>query len=74
MDIPFRRIVGLIAIGLVVGALLRLTPRILRKIRGKTNALRLRGGVLATFDVDDQPPNHPGPLRAAARYEHSQHP
>jgi hypothetical protein len=51
MDIPFRRIVGLIAMGLVVGALLRLTPRILRKIRGKTNALRLRGGVLATFEV-----------------------
>jgi hypothetical protein len=51
MNIPFWRIVGLIAMGLVVGALLRLIPYILRKIRDKTNALRLRRGALATFEV-----------------------
>jgi hypothetical protein len=37
--------------GLLTGALLRLIPQILQKIRGKTNALRLRCGALATFEV-----------------------
>jgi hypothetical protein len=51
MDRPFRRIVGLLALGLVAGALLRLIPQILQKIRSKANALRLRRGALATFEV-----------------------
>src|SRR5215212_9514731 len=49
MDLPIRRIVWLITMGLVAGALLKLIHQALQKIKGKTNALR--GGALATFEV-----------------------
>jgi hypothetical protein len=49
MDIPFRRIVGLIALGLVAGALLGLINQVLRNMKGWPGALR--GGALATFEV-----------------------
>jgi hypothetical protein len=52
MDIPFRRIVGLIALGLVAGALLRLIYQTLQKMKGRTGTLR--GGALATFDVEGE--------------------
>jgi hypothetical protein len=52
MDIPFRRIVGLIAMGLLTGALLKLIHQALQKMGGKTNALR--GGALATFEVESE--------------------
>src|SRR5215204_30095 len=52
MEIPFRRIVGLIAMGLVAGALLRLIHQALQKMKGRTGALR--GGVLATFEVEGE--------------------
>jgi hypothetical protein len=52
MDITFRRIVGLIAIGLLTGALLKLIYQALQKMKGKTNALR--GGALATFEVEGE--------------------
>jgi hypothetical protein len=52
MDIPFRRIVGLIALGLVAGALLRLIHQILQEVKGGTGALR--GGALATFEVEGE--------------------
>jgi hypothetical protein len=49
MDIPFRRIVGLLAMGLLTGVLLSLIPQALHKIKGKMHALR--GGALANFEV-----------------------
>jgi hypothetical protein len=49
MEIPFRRLVGLIALGLVAGALLRLIFQALQKMMGWPGALR--DGVLATFEV-----------------------
>jgi hypothetical protein len=49
MDMPFRRIVGLIAMGLLTGALLRLIHRALQEMKGWPGALR--GGALATFEV-----------------------
>jgi hypothetical protein len=52
MNIPFRRIVGLIALGLVAGALLRLIHQILQEVKGGTGALR--GGALATFEVEGE--------------------
>src|SRR5215216_7517205 len=52
MNIPFGRIVGLIAMGLLTGALLRLIHQALQKMKGKTNALR--GGALATFEVEGE--------------------
>jgi hypothetical protein len=52
MDIPFRRIVGLIVLGLVAGALLKLIHKALQKMKGKSNALR--GGALATFEVEGE--------------------
>jgi len=52
MEIPFRRIVGLIAMGLVAGALLRLIHQALQKMKGRTGALR--GGALATFEVQGE--------------------
>jgi hypothetical protein len=52
MDIPFRRIVGLIALGLVAGALLRLIHQALQKMKAWPGALR--GGVLATFEVEGE--------------------
>jgi hypothetical protein len=52
MDIPFRRIVGLIAIGLVTGALLRLIYESLQETRSKPDALK--GGALATFEVEGE--------------------
>jgi hypothetical protein len=52
MDIPFRRIVGLIALGLVAGALLRLIHRALQEMEAWPGALR--GGVLATFEVEGE--------------------
>jgi hypothetical protein len=44
MQIPPRRIVGLVVIGLIVGALAKLIQR----------AVLLRGGALATFEVGDE--------------------
>jgi hypothetical protein len=52
MDIPLRRIAGLIALGLVAGALLRLIHRALQEMKGWPGALR--GGVLATFEVEGE--------------------
>ena len=52
MDIPLRRIVGLIATGLLTGALLKLIYQALQKMKGKTDALR--GGALATFEVEGE--------------------
>jgi hypothetical protein len=52
MDKPFRRIVSLIVMGLLTGALLKLIHLALLKMKGKTNALR--GGALATFEVDGE--------------------
>ncbi len=52
MDMPFRRIVGLIALGLVAGALLRLISQVLRNMKGWPGALR--GGALATFEVEGE--------------------
>jgi hypothetical protein len=52
MNIPFGRIVGLIAMGLLTGALLRLIHQALQKMKGKTDALR--GGALATFEVEGE--------------------
>jgi len=52
MDIPFRRIVGLIVMGLLTGALLKLIYQALQKMKDKTNALR--GGALATFEVEGE--------------------
>src|SRR5215218_6385721 len=52
MDIPFRRIVGLIALGLVAGALLRLIHRALQEMKSWPGALR--GGALATFEVEGE--------------------
>ena len=52
MDIPFRRIVGLIALGLVAGALLRLIHRALQEMKSWPGALR--GGALASFEVDGE--------------------
>jgi hypothetical protein len=52
MNIPFRRIVGLIALGLVAGALLRLFSQVLRNMKGWPGALR--GGALATFEVEGE--------------------
>jgi hypothetical protein len=52
MNIPFRRMVRLIAMGLVAGALLRLIHQALQKMKGKTNALT--GGALATFEVEGE--------------------
>jgi hypothetical protein len=52
MDIPFRRIVGLIALGLVAGALLRLILRALQEMKSWPDALR--GGALATFEVEGE--------------------
>jgi hypothetical protein len=52
MDIPFRRIVGLIAIGLVTGALLRLIYESLQETQSKPDALK--GGALATFEVEGE--------------------
>src|SRR5918998_111020 len=49
MDMPFRRIVRLIALGLLAGALLRLIHRALQEMQGWPGALM--GGVLATFEV-----------------------
>jgi hypothetical protein len=49
MDIPFRRIAGLIAMGLLTGALLKLIHQALQEMKGWPDALR--GGVLATFEV-----------------------
>ena len=49
MNIPFRRIVGLIAMGLLTGALLKLIHQALQKMKDKTDAIT--GGVLATFEV-----------------------
>jgi hypothetical protein len=50
MDIPFRRIVALTAIGLVTGALLRLIYKALEEMQSKPDALK--GGALATFEVE----------------------
>jgi len=50
MSIPLRRIVGLMATGLLSEALLKLIHQTLQKMKGKTNALR--GGALATFEVE----------------------
>jgi hypothetical protein len=52
MDIPFRKIVGFIAMGLLTGALLKLIHQTLQKINNRTGALR--GGVLATFEVEGE--------------------
>jgi hypothetical protein len=52
MDIPLRRIAGLIALGLVAGALLRLIYRALQEMKSWPGALR--GGVLATFEVEGE--------------------
>jgi hypothetical protein len=52
MNIPFRRIVGLIALGPVAGALLRLISQVLRNMKGWPGALR--GGALATFEVEGE--------------------
>jgi len=52
MEIPFRRVVGLIAMGLVAGALLRLINQALQEMKGRTGALR--GGALATFEVEGE--------------------
>jgi hypothetical protein len=52
MNMPFRRIVGLIALGLVAGALLRVIHRALQEMKGWPDALR--GGVLATFEVQGE--------------------
>jgi hypothetical protein len=52
MNIPFRRIVVLIALGLVAGALLRLIHRALQEMKGWPGALS--GGVLAAFEVDGE--------------------
>jgi hypothetical protein len=52
MHIPFRRIVGLIAVGLLTGALFRLIHQALQKMKGKTTSLT--GGVLATFEVEGE--------------------
>jgi hypothetical protein len=52
MGMPFRRIVGLIGLGLVAGALLRLIHRTLQEMKGWPGALR--GGVLATFEVEGE--------------------
>jgi hypothetical protein len=52
MDIPLRRIVGLIAMGLLTGALLKRIYQALQKMKGKTDALR--GGALATFEVEGE--------------------
>jgi hypothetical protein len=52
MDIPIRRIVRLIATGLLTGALLRLIHRALQEMKGKPDALK--GGVLATFEVEGE--------------------
>jgi hypothetical protein len=52
MDIPLRRIVGLITMGLLTGALLRLMHQALQKMKGETNSLT--GGVLATFEVEGE--------------------
>jgi len=40
MEIPFRRVVGLIAMGLVAGALLRLINQALQEMKGRTDSLR----------------------------------
>jgi hypothetical protein len=52
MDIPLRRIVGLIAMGLLAGALLKLIHQALQKMKGKTDSLT--GGLLATFEVEGE--------------------
>jgi hypothetical protein len=52
MDIPFRRIAGLIAMGLLTGALLKLIHQALQEMKGWPDALR--GGVLATFEVEGE--------------------
>jgi hypothetical protein len=52
MDIPFRRIVGLIAMGLITGASLKLIHQALQKMKGNTDALT--GGALATFEVEGE--------------------
>jgi len=52
MDMLFRRIVGLIVMGLLTGALLRLIYQILQKVKGRTGTLR--GGALATFEVEGE--------------------
>ena len=52
MEMPFRRIVGLIAMGLLTGALLRLIHQALQETKGWPDALR--GGALATFEVEGE--------------------
>jgi hypothetical protein len=52
MDMPFRRIVGLIVMGLLTGALLKLIHQTLQKMKGGMGALR--GGALATFEVEGE--------------------
>jgi hypothetical protein len=52
MDIQFRRMVALTAMGLVTGALLRLIYESLRETQSKPDALR--GGALATFEVEGE--------------------
>jgi hypothetical protein len=52
MDMPFRRIVGLIVMGLLTGALLRLIYRALQEMKSWPGALR--GGALATFEVEGE--------------------
>jgi hypothetical protein len=49
---PFRRIAGLIAMGLLTGALLKLIHQALQEMKGWPDALR--GGVLATFEVEGE--------------------
>jgi hypothetical protein len=52
MNTLFRRIVGLVVMGLLTGVLLRLIHQALQKMKGKTDALR--GGALATFEVEGE--------------------
>jgi hypothetical protein len=52
MDIPLRRIVGLIAMGLLTGTLLKLIHQALQKMKDKTDSLT--GGALATFEVEGE--------------------
>jgi hypothetical protein len=50
IDMPFRRIVALTAVGLLTGALLRLIHQVLQETQSKPDALK--SGALATFEVE----------------------
>jgi hypothetical protein len=52
IDMPFRRIVALTAMGLLTGALLRLIHQALQETQSKPDALT--SGALATFEVEGE--------------------